>query len=431
MTSGVSIVAGGPGTGKTHTVARLLAVAHRMAEAEGRILDVALAAPTGKAAQRMRDAVRAEVSGLVSRGAVSEGVGRILAATDATTIHRLLGWLPGPRFTHDSQNPLPCHLVVIDETSMVSLPLMARLLDGLRPEARLVLVGDPYQLASIEAGTVLGDLVGPAGEPGADAGPGSPLAGRVTVLRRMHRFGADSSIAAVAESIRRGDADAVVDLLGAGHPDVQWVLDTDRDGVARVGEQLVEAGVDLATSALRGEVDDALSAAGRIKLLAATRHGPLGLYDWDEKIEAGVGARLPQLRKARRWFVGRPVIVTGNDRVNRVANGDVGVVVSTAGGMEVALLSEGGVRMLAPSTLDRVESWWAMTIHKSQGSEFPSAVVSLPPAGSPILTRELLYTAVTRARDQLTVVGSETSIRSAVDRPVARASGLGARLWPG
>ena len=123
--------------------------------------------------------------------------------------------------------------------------------------------------------------------------------------------------------------------------------------------------------------------------------------------------------------------MTGNDRVNRVANGDVGVVVSTAGGMEVALLSEGGVRMLAPSTLDRVESWWAMTIHKSQGSEFPSAVVSLPPAGSPILTRELLYTAVTRARDQLTVVGSETSIRSAVDRPVARASGLGARLWPG
>jgi exodeoxyribonuclease V alpha subunit len=432
MTSGVSIIAGGPGTGKTHTVARLLAVAHRLAEAEGRALDVVLAAPTGKAAQRMRDAVRGEVAGLVDRGAISEGVARTLAATDATTIHRLLGWFPGPRFTHDGQNPLPCHLAVIDETSMVSLPLMARLLDGLRPEARLVLVGDPYQLASIEAGTVLGDLVGPVAEPGSDDGHDrSALAGRVTVLRRMHRFGADSTIAALAESIRSGDGDAAVDLLRLGHPDVRWVLDTDGAGIEQVRDQLVEAGVDLATSALDGEVDESLAAAGRIKLLAATRNGPLGLYDWDEQIEAGVGARLPQLRRARRWFVGRPIIVTGNDLGNRVANGDVGVVIGGDAGMEVALLSEGGVRMLAPSRLDRVESWWAMTIHKSQGSEFPHAVVSLPPAGSPILTRELLYTAVTRARDQLTIVGSESSIRSAVDRPVARGSGLRSRLWPG
>ncbi len=433
MTSGVSIIAGGPGTGKTHTVARLLAVAHRMAEAEGRTLDVVLATPTGKAAQRMRDAVRGEVSGLVERGAVSERVARALAATDATTIHRLLGWFPGPRYTHDGQNPLPCHLAVIDETSMVSLPLMARLLDGLRPEARLVLVGDPYQLASIEAGTVLGDLVGPAGEPAADdrTGHEPALAGKVTVLRRMHRFGADSTIAALAESIRLGDGDAVVDILRLGTTDVRWVLDTDGAGVEQVRGQLVEAGVDLATGALRGEVDEALAAAGRIKLLAATRHGPLGLYDWDERIESGVGTRLPQLRRARRWFVGRPIIVTANDGINRVANGDVGVVVGRDGGMEVALMSEGGVRLLAPSRLDRVESWWAMTIHKSQGSEFPHAVVSLPQTGSPILTRELLYTAVTRAKDQLTIVASESSIRSAVDRPVARASGLGSRLWPG
>ena len=431
MTSGVSIIAGGPGTGKTHTVARLLAAGHRLAAERGRKLDVALAAPTGKAAQRMRDAVRAEVPGLVGRSAVSEGVARTLSSTDATTIHRLLGWVPGPRFTHDRHNPLPCQLVIIDETSMVSLPLMARLLDGLRPEARLVLVGDPYQLASIEAGTVLGDLVGPGGESSAaDAPESSPLAGRVTVLRRMHRFGADSAIAALAETIRRGDADAVVDILGAGHPDLRWVVDSDGPGVDQVRGQLVEAGVAMAVSALDGDVDASLAAAGRIKLLAATRHGPLGMYDWDDRIEADVGAAIPQLRRARRWFVGRPIIVTGNDRINRVANGDVGVVIKTDDGMEVALLSEGGVRMVAPSRLDRVESWWAMTIHKSQGSEFPHAVVSLPSAGSPILTRELLYTAVTRAKDQLTVIGSESSIRSAVDRPVARASGLGPRLWP-
>ena len=172
----------------------------------------------------------------------------------------------------------------------------------------------------------------------------------------MHRFGADSAIAALAESIRRGDADAVVSILGAGHPDIRWVLDTDVAGVEQVRDQLVEAGVDLAASALCGEVDVALAAAGRIKLLAATRHGPFGLYDWDQRIEAGVGARLPTLRRARRWFVGRPVIVTGNDQVNRVANGDVGVVVSSDNGMEVALVSEGGVRLLAPSRLDRVET---------------------------------------------------------------------------
>ena len=430
MTSGVSIIAGGPGTGKTHTVARLLAVAHRLAEGEGRTLNVAFAAPTGKAAQRMRDAVRGEVSGLVGSGAVSEEVGRTLAATDATTIHGLLGWLPGPRFTHDRQNPLPSELVVIDETSMVSLALMTRLLDGLRPDARLVLVGDPFQLASIEAGTVLGDLVGPAGEPDADGRhTDSVLAGRVTVLRRMHRFGADSAIAALAEAIRLGDPDAVMDLLRAERPDVRWVPDTDDVAVEGVVGELIEAGVEVASSARHGDADASLAAAGRIKLLAATRHGPLGLYDWSDRIETAVAARLPQLRHTRRWYVGRPIIVTGNDRLNQVANGDVGVVVGGEGGMEVALASDHGVRLIAPSRLDRVESWWAMTIHKSQGSEFPHAVVSLPRAGSPILTRELLYTGVTRARDRLTVVASESSIRAAVDRPVARASGLAARLW--
>ena len=430
MTSGVSIIAGGPGTGKTHTVARLLAVAHRLAEGEGRTLDVAFAAPTGKAAQRMRDAVRGEVSRLVGSGVVSEQVGRSLAATDATTIHGLLGWLPGPRFAHDRQNPLTSELVVIDETSMVSLALMAQLLDGLRPDARLVLVGDPFQLASIEAGTVLGDLVGPAGESDPDGRHAeSVLAGRVTVLRRMHRFGADSTIAALAEAVRLGDPDAVMELLRAGHADVHWVPDTDDMAVDDVVGQLTEAGVELASGAWQGDADASLAAAGRIKLLAATRYGPLGLYEWSDRIERGVGDRLPQLRRTRRWYVGRPIIVTGNDRLNRVANGDVGVVVGREGGMEVALASEDGVRLIAPSRLDRVESWWAMTIHKSQGSEFPHAVVSLPRAGAPILTRELLYTGVTRARDQLTVVASESSIRAAVDRPVARASGLAARLW--
>ena len=362
------------------------------------------------------------------------------AATEATTIHRLLGWLPGSAFIHDRQNPLPCQMVVIDETSMVPLSLMARLLEGLPPEARLVLVGDPFQLASIEAGTVLGDLVGPNGaRPGTGVQPepdptrrtpeAQPLTDRVTVFTRMHRFRADSAIAELAEQIRLGDSDRVVDLLragtqgtGSGETFAGCSTQT-RPRCDLVLEDLVDAGVDLATCALGGDGEGALSAAGRCKLLAATRHGPFSLAEWSERIEAAVAARVPTMKKAHRWYVGRPIIVTENDAINRVANGDVGVVVARDGGVEVALQAEDGLRWVAPSRLDRVESHWAMTIHKSQGSEYPHAVVSLPRADSPILTRELLYTAVTRARERLTIVGSEASLRQAVDRPVIRGVG--------
>jgi exodeoxyribonuclease V alpha subunit len=341
-------------------------------------------------------------------------------------------------------------MVVVDETSMVSLSLMARLLEGLSRDTRLVLVGDPFQLASIEAGTVLGDLVGP-NEAGSGVGasgvgaqlelPGigraseaQPLVGHVTVFSRMHRFHSDSAIAELARLIQQGDPDGVIDLLRAanantGGGDLRWVLDTDSPALDSVLEQLVEVGVEVATCALAGDGEGALSAAGRLKLLAATRHGPFGLYEWSERIEVAVGERVPTMKRGQRWYVGRPIIVSENDPVNRVANGDVGVVVARDRGMDVALRSEEGLRWVAPSRLDRVESYWAMTIHKSQGSEYPHAVVSLPRAGSPILTRELLYTAITRAREQLTIVGSEPSLREAVDRPVARASGLRERLW--
>ena len=462
LTPGISIIAGGPGTGKTRTVARLLALAHLAAAAEGDSLVVALAAPTGKAAQRMTEALRAEVPLLERSGTISASLGRTLTATDATTIHRLLQWRPGPRYLHDRRNPLPHQLVIVDETSMVSLPLMARLLDAVRTGARLVLVGDPYQLASIEAGTVLADVVGPVGDEGdaqgddhadqsadrngvalADpssrpsSGPGATsargravLSDRVTVLRRMHRFGADSSIALLAEAVRSGDADGAVAHLRSGRSDIVWVDASDYDGLRRLRHLIASVGVDVAQSALRGDADAALAAAAEVKVLAATRRGPLGLDDWTARIEADVASRVPELDRHHRWYVGRPVIVTANDRVNQVANGDVAVVVRRQGAMVAALAGHGGLRYLSPSRLDRVETWWAMTIHRSQGSEYPHAVVSLPAATSPILTRELLYTAVTRGRRQLTVVGTEEALRVAIGRRVARASGLRHRLWP-
>jgi exodeoxyribonuclease V alpha subunit len=166
-----------------------------------------------------------------------------------------------------------------------------------------------------------------------------------------------------------------------------------------------------------------------VKVLAATRRGPNGLAAWTDRVERGVAERVTGFHPDRRWHVGRPVLVTANDRANQVFNGDTGVVVEGQDGMEVALATGDAVRRLAPSRLDQVETWWAMTIHKSQGSEFPHVVVALPEEGSPILTRELLYTAVTRAKDRLTVVGSAGSLEQAIAHPLSRASGLRQRLW--
>ena len=431
MRAGVSIIAGGPGTGKTYTVARLLAAAHLIAAGEGRQLQVALAAPTGKAAARMGEAVKAAVLALEADGVIDGELAATLVATVPTTIHSLLGWRSRTRFLHDRADPLPHDMVIVDETSMVSLPLMAKVLDAVRPDARLVLVGDPFQLASIEAGTVMRDVVGPAGDL---AGPrpdgGAPLAGRVTVLQRMHRFDESSSIAALAQAVRRGDADAALGLLGEGLDDLAWVAPDDLVGVDDVATEVEAVGVEVVSAARRGDVARALAAAGRIKVLTATRQGPLGLEEWTERIERGIGHADPAFVRRRRWHIGRPVLVTANDRANRVFNGDTGVVVDGSGGMEVAMADGDGIRRLAPSRLDQVETWWAMTVHKSQGSEFPHAVVSLPDWRSPILTRELLYTAITRARDRLTVVASESALRTAIDRPLVRASGLQDRLWP-
>jgi exodeoxyribonuclease V alpha subunit len=431
MRRGVSIIAGGPGTGKTYTVARLLAAAHLVAAHEGRELQVALAAPTGKAAARMGEAVKAAVLGLAEASVVDPVLSEQLLRTDPTTVHALLGWRDRSHFRHHRDDPLAHDMVIIDETSMVSLPLMAKLLDAVRPEARLVLVGDPFQLASIEAGTVMRDVVGPAGDATDSAqGGDAALAGRVTVLRAMRRFDEDSAIAALAEAVRIGDADGAVAMLGEHRTDVRWVRPDDAGEVDDVTREVVDAGVGVVTAALGGDAPAALAGAVRVKVLTATRRGRFGLEDWTIRVEDAVEARVAGFHPGRRWHVGRPVLVTVNDPDNRVFNGDSGVVVGRPDGMEVALTDGEGIRYLAPSRLDRVETWWAMTIHKSQGSEFSHVVVSLPDSRSPILTRELLYTAVTRARDRLTVVGTEAALRAAIDRPLARASGLRERLWP-
>ncbi|MCJ7437757.1 MAG: exodeoxyribonuclease V subunit alpha [Acidimicrobiia bacterium] len=423
LTRRLTVVAGGPGTGKTRTVARLLAAAYRIAFEGGQALEVALAAPTGKASARMTEAVHAEVE----VAGLTDDIAGALRAAEATTLHRLLGASGGGRFRHDRSNPLPHDMVVVDETSMVALGLMARLLDAVRPDATLVLVGDPFQLASVEAGAVLGEIVGTATTPR----PDGPLAADIVMLERVHRFGVDSAIAALADAIRAGDADRALDLLDNNQTgELTWVDGDDEAGIDRLQEEAAVGAVEVVRAAHAGDAESGLHAASDLKVLCATRLGALGVYRWSDRIEALAARAMPDGGIGRRWYVGRPVIVTSNDYLNRLFNGDVGLVVAGPDQPVVAFPDPSGTRELAMSQLGDIETWWAMTIHKSQGSEFRRVIVTLPPAPSPILTRELLYTAVTRAKEQVTLVATAASLRAAITRPVARASGLGPKLWP-
>ena len=279
----------------------------------------------------------------------------------------------------------------------------------------------------------MADLVGPSVDVRADvsAVAGSqPLHDRVTELTRGHRFASGSSTAALALAIRNGDGDAAIGLLSSGDAEVQWVEPTERVGLSALHDQVTGAARDVVVAALAGDGIGALTAAGRIKVLAAVRRGPNGLFEWSDLISAAIQDAVPAGQRTGWPRVGTPVMVTGNDPINRLANGDVGVVVEDDGRWVVIGGSE-EPRRLAPARLGKWEEWWAMTIHKSQGSEFPHAVVALPTIDSPILTRELLYTAVTRGKPEVTIVGSEEMIRLAISRPVTRASGLRDRLWPG
>jgi exodeoxyribonuclease V alpha subunit len=420
----LAVIAGGPGTGKTTTVARIAALLCEQARAAGRRLPlIALAAPTGKAAARLQEAVRAEAAGLDTE----ECVRRHLLELPAVTIHRLLGWRPGSasRFRHDRSQRLPHDAVIVDETSMVSLSLMARLIEALRSDARLILIGDPGQLASIEAGAVLGDIVS-AGR------PGGGLSGETVVLRRVHRFGGE--IARLAEAIRAGDADATLTRLRQDAATIRFLeLDGDPEpDPEAVLAPALDAARTMVSAAQRGDPARALDALSRCRILCAHRRGPTGVSGWTSRIETRLAAELPELDPEDRWYVGRPLLVTENDYELRLNNGDIGVIVAGPDERVRAVFDRGGVPLsYSPSRLGAVETVYAMTIHKSQGSQFELAAVLLPEPGSRLLTRELLYTAVTRAQRQLIVVGSEASVRAAVQRPVARASGLALRLRAG
>lgn len=396
------LITGGPGTGKTSKVAEL--VAGYLDTDPG--VRIALAAPTGKAAARMGEAIeaawrRAGREDLLQRGQ-SSGV----------TVHRLLGYLPtADRFRRTADDPLEHDVVIVDEASMLPLLMMDALLQAVRPDAKLFLLGDHDQLASVEAGSVLADLVRAQ-----DA-----LGGALERLTKSWRFAPDRGIGALAEAIRSGDADAAVRAMQDASGEVRWVAESVDD--AEWVPQVMGAQIDALFAA--DDAAAALEVLERQRVLCATNVGPAGSLAVTQLVEEEIRRR--GHRAQGTHYHGRPLLIARNDYALELFNGDVGIVWE-----EQAVIATPGrersQRRVPLPQLPDARTAWAMSVHKAQGSEFDTAIVVLPEREMDVLSRELLYTAVTRARKQVLLVGNEAMLRATVGRSAQRASGLAARL---
>ncbi|MGN6313544.1 MAG: exodeoxyribonuclease V subunit alpha [Rhodanobacteraceae bacterium] len=406
----LKLITGGPGTGKTHSVVRMLAALADAAHAKAGTLRIALAAPTGKAAARLSESVRAQLPELALPDSIS-----VMIPREASTLHRLLGLSPSStraKFHRDAT--LPYDVVVVDEVSMVDLPMMRRLAEAVREDAMLILLGDPDQLAAVEAGDVLGALVDAAHEP--------PLSRCHTHLRHSRRFTQHGELDRLANAITLGDADAALAAL-ANNEETRWFADDVRN--ARLVERAVDVYRDVLDAADAGM---ALRAAKRFRVLTALRHGPAGSLALDRAIEQRL-KRHAGMRADASWWRGRLILVTANRPAFGLFNGDVGVAWPDAGGnMKVWFENvDGAPRAISPAALPPHEGAFALTVHKAQGSEFGHVALVLG-ADTPVLTRELLYTGVTRARGGVHIYGEEKLLRAGIARRTQRWNGLADRL---
>lgn len=471
-----SIVTGGPGTGKTTTVVRLLALLQAPAVEAGAPLRIRLAAPTGKAAARLTESISVQVKSLEVDDKVRQKI-----PSDVTTVHRLLGSRPGTRhFRHHAGNRLPLDVLVVDEASMIDLEMMANLLDALPAHARLVLLGDKDQLASVEAGAVLGDLCRDA-EAGwytaqtrswleqvsgenlsasdlqQDLDGTHPLAQQVVMLRHSRRFGEGSGIGQLSRLVNQQLPREARALLAAGnHADLfalplkgeqdrafeRLALEgrgTEAKGYRHYIERLREQRPDTRSgledprwTAWAGHVLQAFEA---FQVLCAVRKGPWGVEGLNERITRALFAR-KLIDGDQQWYEGRPVLMTRNDYGLGLMNGDIGIALMLPEGegqarrhvLRVAFArndGQGGIRFVLPSRLNDVETVYAMTVHKSQGSEFSHTALVLPEALNPVLTKELIYTGITRAKHWFSLVEPRAGVfEEAVQRKVKRLSGL-------
>ena len=466
--SGISIITGGPGTGKTTTVVRLLGLLQSLAMADNQRLRIRLAAPTGKAAARLTESIGEQVGKLHVDATVRDAI-----PTEVTTLHRLLGTRPDSRhFRHHGDNPLHADLVVVDEASMIDMDMMACLLEALSPHTRLILLGDKDQLASVEAGAVMGDLCRHAHEGrykqrtidfvndtcGADISdyqetdqnPGNALAQQTAMLRtnwrskdspgigELARAVNEENLPQVRKSFQRYPDSLYRQHLSSDSQQLETLLLNGSNG--HTGLRALFSAV-ATPPAQRHDFDD--WAAGLLKqlthqqLLSGLRSGPFGVEQLNQRITHHLQQQ--GLAPEREWYPGRPVMMTRNDYQLGLMNGDVGLTLplleTRKGTAELLLrvafqLPDGRIKWVLPSRLDGVETVYAMTVHKSQGSEFKHTLLVLPDAPHPLLTRELIYTAVTRARDRFTLLefGKSAVLDSAVKKRTWRASGLAERL---
>lgn len=453
------VISGGPGTGKTHTVVRILALLIEQAlHAGARPPRVTLLAPTGKAAARLSESIRAGKQGLACAADV------VAAIPDAAaTIHRGLGAVPGrsTQYRYGAANPLLTDVVLVDEASMVDVALMARLVEAMPPAARMILLGDQDQLASVEAGAVLGDIcnsgaprgfspafaaavrtaAGPADDatqlplfaPAAlasmEGGAAGGIGDCIVQLRHSYRYASDSGIGRLAGAINVGDVDGALAALAEDGA----VGRVDPAPDAALGphlEQAVREG--FAPYVAAADPLDRLRALERFRVLCAHRRGPYGVETVNAQIERLL-AEAGRIRPDGAFYAGRPILITRNDYQLQLFNGDVGTIADDPDrpGVRVAvfLAPDGTARRIAPARLPPHETVFAMSAHKSQGSEFDAVAVLLPLQPSPIVSRELLYTAVTRARQRATVYATVEMVAHAVTHRTERASGLRDALW--
>jgi exodeoxyribonuclease V alpha subunit len=428
----VAVISGGPGTGKTTTVVRLLAALLEQPGCER--LAIGLAAPTGKAATRMAEAIRSAKASLPVSDAIKAAL-----PEQASTLHRLLGSRGDrPQVRHTAANPLALDVLVVDEASMVDLAMMAKLLDALPATGRLILLGDKDQLCAVEAGAVFAELCAGRGfnaEAAADLqritgqnvpveAPNSQLADAVLLLTHSHRFAADSGIGELARRINVGDARGTLSLLQEGRSDLHWqaaptplaLLKRIEDGYASY----------LAV-AQNGEPASAFVAFNQFRLLTAQREGAYGVAGLNEALEARYLSRFTRGNR-ERWYAGRAVMVQSNDYALGLFNGDIGICLHGEQGLRVWFETEDGHRSFSTTRLPSHETAFAMTVHKSQGSEFTEVLLVLPEQASPLLTRSLFYTGITRAKHKVEIWALAPRISEAVNTKAERAAGLAQRL---
>jgi exodeoxyribonuclease V alpha subunit len=428
----LAVISGGPGTGKTTTVVRLLAALLEQPGCEN--LAIGLAAPTGKAAARMAEAIRNAKAELP----VSEVIKTALP-DEARTLHRLLGSRgDSPQVRHHAANPLALDVLVVDEASMVDLALMAKLLDALPPSARLILLGDKDQLCAVEAGAVFAELCEGRGFDAQAAGdlqrvtgqqvpvsqPSSQLGDAVVLLTHSHRFAGDSGIGELARRINGGDVSGTLNLLKENRSDLAWnAQPTPNDLLERL-DQGYSPYISAAKSA---DPAAAFAAFNAFRALCAQREGAWGVAGINEALEARIKRR-SQVPSRERWYVGRPVMVRQNDYALGLFNGDIGICLQTDFGLRVFFEGEEGYRPFAPARLPSHDSAFAMTVHKSQGSEFSEVLLVLPELPSPLLSRSLFYTGITRAKHKVDIWGLPPRLSEAVATRAERAAGLAERL---